>query len=104
MAQRRNKKEERKIAAERIERLFESASSVYEKDPSISSRYVILARKIAMKHRVKMPRQYRLSYCRKCLSFLSPGKNTRIRINNGKVTVTCMKCGYTRRYPIKEKR
>lgn len=104
MAPRRNKTAERKIAAERIERLFESAYSVYDKDPSISGRYVILARRIAMKYRVKIPDRYRLSYCRKCLSFFSPGKNTRTRINNGKVTVTCMNCGYTRRYPIKGKK
>lgn len=104
MAPRRNKNTEKKIAAERIERLFGSAYLVYDKDPLLSNRYIMLARKIAMKYRVKIPKQYRLNYCRKCLSFLLPGKNTRMRINSGKVTVTCMNCGHTRRYPIKERK
>ena len=71
MAPRRNKTAERKIAEERIERLFESAYSAYRKDPALSKRYVILARKIAMKYRVKIPGRYRSSYCRKCLEFFS---------------------------------
>ncbi|WP_048150832.1 ribonuclease P protein component 4 [Methanolacinia paynteri] len=104
MAPRRNKNTERKIAEERIERLFEAAHAVYEKDPSLSGRYVILAIKIAMKYRVKIPDRYRHSYCRKCFSFFSPGNNTRTRINSGKVTLTCTNCGYIRRYPIKERR
>ncbi len=104
MAPRRNKTAERKIATERIERLFEAAGDVYETDESLSNRYIIIAKKIAMKYRIKIPDQYRMGYCRKCLSFFSPGKNTRTRINHGKVSVTCMNCGYTRRYPIKEKR
>ena len=104
MAPRRNKNAERKIAEERIERLFESAYAVYKINPSLSSRYIILARKIAMKYRVKIPNRYRQSYCRKCLSFFSPGNNTRTRINNGKVTLTCMNCGYIRRYPVKERK
>ena len=104
MAPRRNKTAERKIAEERIERLFESAYLAFGKDPALSKRYVILARKIAMKYRVKIPGRYRSSYCRKCLEFFSPGKNTRTRINNGRVTITCLNCGYTRRYPIKDKK
>lgn len=99
MAPRRNKSEEKKIAAERVERLFKAAYDIHGTDRALSNRYVFMARKIAMKYRIEIPREYRLSYCRKCLNFFSPGKNTRTRINRGKVSVTCLNCGYTRRYP-----
>ena len=103
MAPRRNKSTERKIAAERIDILFKAASEIYKTDPSLSRRYVELSGKIAMKYRIKIPKRYKLNYCRKCMSYLYPGENTRTRINNGKISVTCRNCGYIRRYPVKEK-
>lgn len=104
MAPRRNKTAERKIASERIERLFESAEKMQAVDPSLSRRYILLSRKIAMKYRIKIPKKYRLAYCRKCFSLYSSGNNARTRINRGKVSVTCLNCGNIRRYPIKDKK
>ena len=43
-----------KIALERINKLFEQAKENFSLDPNLSNRYVNLARKIAMRYKVKI--------------------------------------------------
>ncbi|MEM4267198.1 MAG: ribonuclease P [Candidatus Woesearchaeota archaeon] len=86
----RMKKEHKKLALEGIKHLFTLAKNA---NPQISRRYVFLARRISMKHKVKLPEAYRKSYCRRCNSYLLPGKNCRIRINNKIITIKCFHCG-----------
>jgi len=69
-----------------------------------ADRYVHLARKIGMRYNVRVPRKYRMYYRRKCDSFLLPGVNAEYRLNNGKITVRCLKCGHIYRHPYLRKR
>ena len=57
------------IAAERIEILFREAKL----NPEYANRYVFLARKIAMKLNVKIPKGYKMRYCHKCYKYFSAG-------------------------------
>lgn len=90
----------KRIAKERIARLFQLAPLFYETDPVISNRCVDLARKIAMRQRVRIDRAFKWRFCHSCHSFLIPGKNMRVRIREGKVVMTCLLCKERRRYPV----
>ncbi|RLG33580.1 ribonuclease P [Methanosarcinales archaeon] len=102
MKRRKQKTKIRKIAFERIIRLFELA----EECPERSRRYLQLAKRIGMRHRVRIPRDLKQHMCRGCSVFLIPGKNARVRLQSrrGYITTTCLECGRVMRLPYRPKR
>jgi len=99
----------KRIAEKRIKRLFKEAEKRARQERlELSNRYVEIARKISMKYLVRIPKEFRMKYCKKCGSYLVPGKNCRIRLQKHKVVITCLNCGEVKRYPyireIKERR
>ncbi|WP_366943717.1 ribonuclease P protein component 4 [Methanofollis sp.] len=90
----------KRIAEERIARLFALASETFGSEPAFANRYVALARQIAMRQRISIPRDLRHRFCRRCSSYLVPGANARVRVQRGKVIVTCLACGHQKRYPV----
>lgn len=82
----------KKIARERIEILFGQAKDAFGTHPERSNRYVDLARKIAMRQRIRIDRQFRRQFCHHCYTFLVPGKNMRVRVHRGTVVITCHTC------------
>lgn len=99
---RRNKGEEREIAAERIERLVALAEeAVLDARLDRANRYAELA------WRVKTRYQMRRSaldgrICRGCLAFLRPGATSRVRLRQGRRVTTCLACGAVRRKVLSE--
>jgi ribonuclease P protein subunit RPR2 len=93
----------RKIARERIAALFAQARAASASHPELSDRYVSLARKIAMRQRVRIDTEYRRQFCRRCSSFLVSGKTSRVRVHGGKVVVTCLACKKRRRYLLERR-
>lgn len=107
MKQKHQKKpsEHRIIALERIETLFKEADIIFKEDPKLSNRYVKLARKIAMKYKVKIPSELKKRYCKHCHSFLKQGKNCKVRLKDGKAVYHCLVCDKIMRFPyIKEQK
>ena len=98
---RADKKEQKKIALERINVLFEEARKMFKKDSALSDRYVKLARSIQTKLKVRMPKEVKYKFCKKCGSYWMPGKIVTIRTNNGKIVFSCLKCKAMRRIPYK---
>lgn len=98
-----SKRKQRLIAQERIETLFSEAEKAFSQNPSLSHRYVTLARKIAMKVKLKMPRKLKRKFCKHCYKFLKPGVNCRIRTRNGKVVISCFECKKFTRIPFGKK-
>lgn len=97
----------KKIALERIHRLFQLAKSMIREDEKSAQRYVGIARKISMASRVRIPREYRRQICRDCKKFILPGVNCRVRIQQHRephVVITCGYCGKYMRFPIKNRR
>jgi RNase P subunit RPR2 len=90
----------RRIARERIAVLFQQARLFFPVNPAWSNRCVELARKIAMRQRIRIERQHRRCFCQHCYAFLVPGVNMRVRIQRGKVIVTCLHCHRQTRFPI----
>jgi len=87
------------IAAERIERLHglarEAARAGHE---GRARRYVRRARRVAERHRLSLPRLFLRFTCDRCDAYLRPGRNARVRLQDGHVVVTC-DCGEHARYP-----
>ena len=95
-----NKKNIERIATERIEILIDNALREIHNDEKLSQSYAKLARKIAMRVRIRMPYWMRQLFCRKCKQFIVPGINSRMRIGRTKVKsirITCMKCNHVYR-------
>jgi len=95
------------IARERIAILLKLAGEALETDEELARRYVDLAFRIAAKARLKLPRNVKRRYCRRCKTPLVPGRTARVRIKRGsggqRLVVTCLRCGYIRRYPLKHR-
>ncbi len=87
------------IANERIEQLQELArEAVRAGHEERSRRYVRRARRIAERNRLALPREFVRFTCSRCDVYLVPGKNARVRLQDGHVVVTC-DCGEHHRYP-----
>ncbi len=94
---------QRKIALDRISKLLSSAEEEFPTHPERSSRYVQLARSIAMRCNVRLPQRWRRMICRRCNALLIPGRTSRVRLRRLRVNVTCMTCGKVYRYPYKKR-
>ncbi|MCX6696562.1 MAG: ribonuclease P [Methanoregula sp.] len=88
------------IARERIAVLFYQAKRVHAEMPDLANRYVDLARRISMRQRIRIDREYRRQFCHHCYAFLVPGRNMRVRVHRGNVVVTCRACNKTTRYRV----
>lgn len=89
------------IPEERIERLDALADEAVRAGEMDRAReYVRLARRIAERHRLRLPRQFRRFTCDRCDAYLKPGVNARVRLQSGTVVVACQ-CGELARYPYK---
>jgi ribonuclease P protein subunit RPR2 len=84
--------QERRIASERIEKLFIEAEAAFKQDPKLSDRYIALARKIAMKFKVRLKSEFKRKFCKHCYSYLKPGINCRIRLSKKQITYHCDGC------------
>lgn len=90
------------IAAERIERLAELAeAAIVDDEPERSREYVRLARRLAERHRLSLPKTFARSVCDRCDVYQRPGQNVRIRVQRGRVIRRC-DCGATARYPYRD--
>jgi ribonuclease P protein subunit RPR2 len=96
--------ETRQIALQRIHTLFELAMKNVKKEPQLAQRYAQIARKIAMKTKVRLPQEYRRLICRHCKSFIYPSVNCRVRMQQRRephMVITCLICGKHTRIMLK---
>ncbi|AIF69352.1 ribonuclease P [Palaeococcus pacificus DY20341] len=104
----KEQREKKTIARERIEILFTLAERVFPYDRGLANRYVEIALAVQQKAKIRMPRKWKRRYCKKCHSFLVPGVNARIRLRQKRmphVVVKCLECGHIMRYPyLREKK
>ena len=99
--------ETRRIALERIHILFKLAREIIHKDKALAQRYVNIARRLAMAAKVRLPREYRRQVCRHCKSFILPGVNCRVRIQQRRephIVITCLECGKHMRIPLRKRK
>lgn len=89
----------KQIASTRIKTLFELANSMFKENPSLSNRYLKIARDISTKHKVSFTKDQKFVYCKSCGTYLRPGVNAKFRTSKSKLVITC-DCGAVRRIPL----
>jgi len=98
--------ETRQIALQRIQMLFRLAKEKIREEPALAQRYVEIARKIAMRTKLRLPAEYRHMVCKHCKGFIYPGVNCRVRIQKRRephMVITCLNCGNIMRIPLKSR-
>ena len=100
---RKKKRDEaQEIASERMEILFSLAEKkAVAGEMEAANLLVERACRIGTKFNVRVPKAYKYRFCRKCHSYLLPGKSSRTRINSKekRVEVLCVKCGHKAFHP-----
>ncbi len=94
---------QKKIAKERVEILFEEAGKAFPENKKRADRYVELARKIAMRYRIKIPKKHKKSFCGECKSYIKPGANCDVELDSDEKISKwkCLECGHIKRYQYK---
>ncbi len=90
-----------KMARARIDKLFLLSDNAFFSSAELSDRYVDLARKLAMKYKVKLSSAHKRKFCKHCYKYLRPGTNCRVRTVSGKLVYTCLACRKFSRFTIK---
>ncbi|MBI3034666.1 ribonuclease P [Candidatus Woesearchaeota archaeon] len=99
------KEKRRKQALDSIRGIFLKADEAFRASPKIADRLVRRARKLAMKHKIRLPRVYKRRFCKNCYCFLVPSVNCRVRLSGQKVIYFCFGCRKYMRFPyVREKR
>ncbi|RLG84600.1 MAG: ribonuclease P [Thermoprotei archaeon] len=89
--------------------LYKQALSRLRKgEKDLARRYIEIIIDISRRTRVKPPRYIKRGFCKKCHIPLIPGLTARVRIQSegkgSRVVVTCLECGWIKRYMIKARR
>ncbi len=99
----RSKKVIKETVRERIAKLLDEARSSFKTHPERSERYLRLIWKLVQKYKVRLSREQKLSFCKKCFTLWVPGKNVEISFEarNSILEYKCKKCGFKRRLKYK---
>ncbi len=85
-------------AHEALQQIKQYFTQAHTKDQQKGKLIIQKARKLAMKHRIKLPKELKRQYCAHCYTFFIPGKNYRVRTAEGRVVYTCLCCGKHTRF------
>jgi len=97
------KKDSRASVRRRIKELFDLAEKAAKKSLKLASHYAKRAYKISLVTRVKLSKQYKRRFCKKCGAYLVSGRNATVRTQRGKVVITCKECKHITRIPYTKK-
>ncbi len=96
----RQLKEKKKTDAQKlISLLFDEAENAFKTSPKTADRNVRRARRLAMKHKIRLPTTLKRRFCKNCHRFLMPSVNCRVRLSGGKVVYFCLNCKSYMRLP-----
>jgi len=98
MKKREPKSNLKKIAAERVKILFEKA----KEHPNMGTRYIEIARKIAMKVNYKLPSDLRRRFCKYCNVYFYRD-NYRVRTREKMLIYYCNSCKKYSRFGLNKK-
>jgi len=96
-------RETKRLAAARIETLWEQASKAAKTDKDGARRRMLIADGVAQKARIKIPRHIKRRVCSDCGHVLIPGENCRVRVRQNRsrhLSVTCLDCGRITRFYV----
>jgi ribonuclease P protein subunit RPR2 len=87
----------RNIALERVEHLISNALTEAKSDQNLVNEQAMIAKRIAMRTRLRLNYDIRQLYCKKCKQFIIPGRDARIRIGRYRIKairISCLRCGH----------
>jgi RNase P subunit RPR2 len=93
-----SKKMEKAIAERQIKRLFAKAKKS-SSNSLISREFVRKARREAMHLNIKLSKETRQKFCKKCFSYFNIN-NCKIRIKKGFRVIKCLNCKCISRYQL----
>ena len=102
----KKQKQQKELAVERIERLFSLAEINFRKNPERSHRYISLARKIAIRFNIRLKKDLKRKFCKRCYRYLVPGVNCAVRVRSSQQSIItkCLECGNIMRHPYRKER
>jgi ribonuclease P protein subunit RPR2 len=92
----------KQIAMHRVKILIDRA--LYSKD-EFSDHHIVIAKKIILKYKLKIPFEYKILFCKNCKRFIVPGRDSSIRVGRSTtkaLRITCKLCGHTYRKIIEK--
>lgn len=94
-----------RIGAERIEMLLKEAKvRALAGDDELAIKYVMRAKKIGMRLNLKNMGDHRGEFCKTCMIPFVRASKVRVRLTNGRLVITCLKCGGVHRKPYYQKK
>jgi ribonuclease P protein subunit RPR2 len=88
-----------------VKRAFDNLFSAADNEKDMANRYVKVAKSLSKRFKVKIPKIYRMRFCKHCGNYFIPGENIRVRTKNNKLVYYCLNCRRHTRFPFyKEKR
>jgi ribonuclease P protein subunit RPR2 len=99
----RGKKVIKGVVKERISHLLDEARASFASHPERSRRYLSLLWKLVMRHKVRLTKPQKLSFCKKCFTLWVPSRTVEISFHprNSLLQYKCKKCGFARRLKYK---
>jgi ribonuclease P protein subunit RPR2 len=94
----------KEIGKERTNIVVASALHYSKFNEDMANVQAQLAKKIAMRVRLKLHYEIRQLFCKKCKNFIIPGRSSRVRVGRFRVKgirITCLRCGHVYRKIIK---
>jgi len=95
------KSQQQKIAKKRINYLFQLAKEHFKDNSKLSDKYMKIARRIAMKHKIRLSSLLKKQFCKNCHKYLVLGVNSRVRLHKSRLIYYCMSCRHYTRQPVK---
>jgi len=99
------KPQTKEICLERMQILIKNAIANARTNPKLSQRQASLVQRLSTKYRIKMPYEIRMTFCKKCKSFIAPGINSKIRLGRTptkSIRISCNFCGHIYRKIISQ--
>ena len=84
----------------RMNALVNVALSNAGTDPVLAYKQASIALRLCSRHRIRMPYNLRMLFCRRCKSFIVPGVSSHVRIGGSSIRsirTTCSFCGFVYR-------
>jgi ribonuclease P protein subunit RPR2 len=105
MARAKERGEQRDIAFERVQMLFHQADSLAcGGDVESASARMRQARSICLKCNVRLPRELKMRFCRRCMTYFTSGTvQCRLDSENRRLALKCLRCGHTAYQPYAKK-
>lgn len=94
----------KQVALNNVKELFVEAVKIFNENIKLANRYVKIALLTRDKSNIKLTKEQKSLFCKKCNSILIPGKNCYVRIKNKHVIYHCTECSSMKKFGLKNKK